>query len=301
MVVGFFNHMPIGIRPTNDFAFKKTFGSEGNKSALISLLNAILTLPSPITDVTIKNPFNVQDFLDDKLSILDVKAVGSDGAVYDVEMQLSVFDGLVKRFVYYGCEAYVGQLKAGDDYTQLRPVYVICLIDGMLWRDATKIHHRFRFLDEESGRALHETLEIHTLEFGRYNLKESDLRNASLLDSWVFWFLHAHEYESEDLLRLFPDSSIQLATKTITRISEITEDKAMYDSREKAIRDQQWALSASFREGVTEGLTQGKIELIQTLQQILNDPLGVADELQAMTIEQLDAMIARLRERIINR
>ena len=35
---------PIGIRPTNDFAFKKTFGSPENKVALISLLNAILTL-----------------------------------------------------------------------------------------------------------------------------------------------------------------------------------------------------------------------------------------------------------------
>ena len=36
---------PIGIRPTNDFAFKKTFGSPENKLALVSLLNAILTLP----------------------------------------------------------------------------------------------------------------------------------------------------------------------------------------------------------------------------------------------------------------
>jgi hypothetical protein len=33
---------PIGIRPINDFAFKKTFGSPENKVALISLLNAIL-------------------------------------------------------------------------------------------------------------------------------------------------------------------------------------------------------------------------------------------------------------------
>ena len=31
--------MLIGIRPINDFAFKKTFGSPENKLALISLLN----------------------------------------------------------------------------------------------------------------------------------------------------------------------------------------------------------------------------------------------------------------------
>ena len=82
--------MPIGIRPINDFAFKKIFGSPGNKLALISLLNAILGLSKPIVDVTIENPFNLQDFQDDKLSILDIKAVDQTGAIYDVEMQLSI-------------------------------------------------------------------------------------------------------------------------------------------------------------------------------------------------------------------
>ena len=113
---------PIGIRPTNDFAFKKTFGSPENKLALISLLNAILTLPVPIVDVTIENPYNLQDFQNDKLSILDIRAVDQRGAIYDVEMQLSTHSGLVKRIVFYGCEVYAGQLKAGDDYSKLKPV-----------------------------------------------------------------------------------------------------------------------------------------------------------------------------------
>lgn len=100
--------MPIGIRPINDFAFKKTFGSPENKLALISLLNAILDRKSPIVDVTIENPFNLQDFQDDKLSILDIRAVDQTGAIYDVEMQLSNFSGLVQRIVFYGCEIYAG-------------------------------------------------------------------------------------------------------------------------------------------------------------------------------------------------
>ena len=61
--------MPLGIRPTNDYAFKRTFGTPENRVALISLLNAILDLSSPIVEVTLANPFNLQDFKDDKLSI----------------------------------------------------------------------------------------------------------------------------------------------------------------------------------------------------------------------------------------
>ena len=139
--------MRIGIRPINDFAFKKIFGTIANKSALISFLNAVLCLHPPIVDVTIANPYNFQDFLDDKLSILDIKAIDANGAIYNIEMQLTIFDGLVQRIVFYGCEIYAGQLNAGDDYTQLNPVFSICLVNGVLWKDAIKVHHVFRLTD----------------------------------------------------------------------------------------------------------------------------------------------------------
>ena len=45
------------------------------------------------------------------------------------------------------------------------------------------------------------------------------------------------EYEPDELLRLFPQAAFQQATRTITQIAQKTEDKAMYDAREKAIRD----------------------------------------------------------------
>ena len=117
--------MRIGIRPINDFAFKKIFGSDTNKLSLISFLNAVLCLGVPIVEVTIVNPYNMQDFLDDKLSILDIKATDANGAIYDIEMQVTIFEGLVQRVVFYGCEMYAGQLNAGDDYTELNPVYCI--------------------------------------------------------------------------------------------------------------------------------------------------------------------------------
>jgi hypothetical protein len=60
--------MPLGIKPTVDFAFKRIFGSPENVPVLIGLLNAILRLPSPIVHAVILNPFSYQDFASDKLS-----------------------------------------------------------------------------------------------------------------------------------------------------------------------------------------------------------------------------------------
>ena len=88
-------------------------------------------------------------------------------------MQLSIFSGLIQRIVFYGCEIYAGQLKAGDDYSRLMPAFSICLLDGVLWNDSEKVHHAFRFTDRESGRTLNDTLEIHrNLEKGRSPIKQ---------------------------------------------------------------------------------------------------------------------------------
>ncbi|MEM6692894.1 MAG: PD-(D/E)XK nuclease family transposase, partial [Planctomycetota bacterium] len=65
--------MPLGIRPTVDFAFKKIFGSPQNADALIGLLHAILDLEHPVEQVEIQNPFSYQEFSDNKLVILDVR------------------------------------------------------------------------------------------------------------------------------------------------------------------------------------------------------------------------------------
>jgi hypothetical protein len=65
-----------GIDPKVDYVFKILFGSEANKSLLIHLLNAVLKPPpgQQIVAVEILNPFNDKETLDDKLSILDIKA-----------------------------------------------------------------------------------------------------------------------------------------------------------------------------------------------------------------------------------
>ena len=114
--------------------------------------------------------------------------------------------------MFYGCELYADQLRSNEDYTELKPVFSICLANG----------------------------------------------------------IHAHKYEPPALLNLFPETATQLAKQTILKISEITEDKTMYDAREKAIRDQQWSLNAAHREGEI----RGEIKLILTLERILGQPLS---------------------------
>jgi predicted transposase/invertase (TIGR01784 family) len=138
-----------------------------------------------------------------------------------------------------------------------------------------------------------------------YNLQESELETASLLDRWLYWLLHAHQYDTKKLGSLFPQPEFQKATDSIDRIAKKTEDKTMYDTREKAIRDQQWILNAARREGREEGeikgREEGEIKLIQTLQEILGGPVSDAAVFQGRSLEQLRAMTEELRKKIQRR
>jgi hypothetical protein len=171
---------------------------------------------------------------------------------------------------------------------------------------------------QDSGRLLLDTLEIHTLELRWYNLQESGLETASLLDRWLYWLLNAHQYDAQTLGSLFSQPEFQKATDSIDRIAKKTEDKAMYDTREKAIRDQQWILNAARREGLEAGRVEGREEgeikgreegreegelfgKIRMLQNLLSLPESTDKELHPRSRTELETLATELQAQLRKR
>ncbi|HMC88170.1 MAG TPA: Rpn family recombination-promoting nuclease/putative transposase [Gemmataceae bacterium] len=94
--------MILGIDPTVDYAFKHLFGRESTRPILIDLLDKVLnSAPGRrIRDIELLNPFNPKEALDDKLSILDIKARDQAGRLFNVEMQMLAFRHYEKRILY---------------------------------------------------------------------------------------------------------------------------------------------------------------------------------------------------------
>ena len=205
-------------------------------------------------------------------------------AVYDVEVQLRIAAGNEKRIVLYGCELYADQLREGGDYAAIPPVYTVWLVNGVFWPEGPHFHHAFRLTDAVSGRVLDGTLAIHTIELPKYNTAYPEVAFDDLLGHWLHWLKHRRTYEPEVLLAAFPQPGIRRATEALIRIAQITKDKAMYDARERAIRDRKWEIDSAKQEGKTEG----EIKLIRTLQGLLYYPLGDEKEHAAMSLRQLE-------------
>src|ERR1700757_3088534 len=66
------------------------------------------------------NPFNPKEALDDKLSILDIKARDQSGRQFNVEMQILSSRYYEKRILYYWAKLHQQQLHEGENYLVLR-------------------------------------------------------------------------------------------------------------------------------------------------------------------------------------
>ena len=161
--------MLLGIKLTVDFAFKATFGSPEHPAVTIHFLNALLG--TRITTVKILNPMIDRDTDDDKLAILDILATDDQGRQFNIEMQTTLPAGLSQRLVFYASSLYVEQLKAGENYSLLRPAISICVLDKVLFPQHDRLHSEF-LLRDRRGEILTEDLQIHTVELPKSRVSE---------------------------------------------------------------------------------------------------------------------------------
>ena len=146
-----------------DWAFKHVFGH--NKDHLMMLLNDFL--PEQIIDIEYDS--NEVDLFkgDDKQIIMDVLCHTKDGK-FIVEMQKSNSTSFRNRMVYYGTSMVSKQLKPGESYDVLTPVYVICFMDFCLWHDTNQLVYRYQLREQESHELYGRQLSIYLCELPRF-------------------------------------------------------------------------------------------------------------------------------------
>jgi predicted transposase/invertase (TIGR01784 family) len=227
-----------------------------NEPLLRAMIEAVLTLPGPITSLRILNPDLPKDQIDDKSVILDVRVeLGAHGVV-DIEMQTRMLPGTTSRFLYYWAREYADQLSAGDSYTTLHPVYSVLWLGDNLHED-TPFHSRYQVAEATGGRLFSDNLQIHTLE-----LKKVAKLPASNQDPDVDWgrFLTATDEERKLLASRSP--IMKTAVDALTNLSLDPEARRIAwerDRNERAARHMMGsAIKAAHDEGHREGHEKGQ-------------------------------------------
>jgi len=202
---------------------------------LIHFLNAILAgeLAAPLTEVEILNPYNEREFLDDKLSIVDVKARDSSGRLYQIEIQLLNIPELPARILYGWADLYSAQLQDGDGYDQLQPTYSIWLLGQTLRPGVTDAVHRFRLRDDQGGSLVNHG--------GIWLLEPSKCRIAAVeteQDRWLKFFIEGGRLDAERLPAWMQTEEMRQAMSTLKAFSEKERAYHAYQARQNYLRQQ---------------------------------------------------------------
>jgi len=273
--------------PKNDLAFKKIFGDENHKNILISFLNSVLDFKDEkvIVDVSLANPYQVPRIPELKETILDIKAKNENGETFIVEMQRKDLGDFTKRSLYYTSKAYVSQVPKGQDYTVLKKVYFIGILNFNIFDNKNYISRHLIINQETNTQDLND-FEFTFIELQKFNKELEKLDN--ILDKWIYFIKNASDLtivpnEYEDI-KEFKDA-FEIVTQTTWNSKELEiyeyialkefDDINALKTAERKGREQ--GIKKGIEEGIKKGIEKGKynnkIEIARNLLDILDDKI----------------------------
>jgi len=192
--------------------------------------------PDEYDEITISNPFLLQEYKGDKLGILDVKIKLKSGKILNVEIQVDPMPFMESRIVFYVSKLITEQVGESDKYGKIKRVISIVIADHTLIKQSDKFHHKFGLYDIENKVLLTDILEIHTLEIpkARKLFNDTETLNPHLLD-WMK-FLDA---KTEEELNVLAKKSPVMKKATVRLLELSADEKAreLYEARLKEQRD----------------------------------------------------------------
>ena len=239
--------------PKEDFIFKMIFGSEENKSILISLLNSILKERPYIKDVKLENNEISKIFKDSKSSRLDILAVDDNGIKYDIEMQCRKTKDIPNRAVYYASKLFTKDLKENDDYNKSRVISIWIFAENVTNRKSaiSEALMTFQKNKDDDYEILTDNIRIIYLELRKYLINSYNYNDK--LTKWVDFLTNPIKLDRNTV----EDKDIEKAIKTLDYISTNDEERLIIDKIIEGRNDYYSAKNIAREEGREEGLKEG--------------------------------------------
>ena len=252
--------------PTNDFCFKELMQNPKIRKGFIA--GILKKTPEEITETILLPAETRRDYADEKLSILDVKVLLTDGTRMNLEMQVAYFGSWDKRVLFYLSKLYTEQIQKGDDYEKLKKCIHVGVLDFIRFPESEECYHKINLCNCKSGEIYTDLLELHILELPKLPKVRAKLEQGELVSDdemvlqWMEFFSCKTQEDFETMAK--QDEYMEEAVNTLFKLSADEQKRVDYEAREKAIRDDRakldWATKVGFDEGLAKGLADGKTE-----------------------------------------
>jgi len=199
-----------------------------------------------------------------KTTLVDVQCTDHQGRTFIVEMQIQWTKGFMQRMLFNASKAYIKQLRKGEQYHMLKPVYGLGLINTDFDPHPHHWYHHYKMVNIEKPHSEIKDLQlvfIELLKFKAQTLNEKKLQ--------VLWLRFMSELDS---MTNIPEEWMNIPE--IQQAAHLAEEAA-YSENELRTYDKYWdavsiekTLSTGFYEsglekGLKQGLEQGYEKLLE--------------------------------------
>jgi len=259
------------IDPFTDFGFKWLFGTEENKELLISFLNDLLDLQSPIVDVEYRNLEKLGLSITDRKAIFDIFCIDENKNNFIVELQRSKQKYFKDRSIYYTSFPIQEQSKKGDWDYELKKVYFIAILEFNMDNNSEDYLTEVQLCNIKTQEVFYDKLSYYYLEMPKFKKSEEELSNH--LEYWL--------YTLNNMYKLNQVPEVLKKDKLIHQAFDISEFLAL--SKDKQFAYQQdlktrldyknvmdYAKECAKEEGKKEGQKEERVEIAKKLLDILD-------------------------------
>lgn len=245
------------LKVTNDYVFKRIFGKQGNEKILKDLLISILEIP--IKEIEVIHDSQLERTIkDNKVGILDIKAILNNNITINIEMQVKDQSNMVDRSLYYWSNLYSNGLYKKEDYTQNNKTIVINILEFNIFKDGP-YHEKCMIRRDYNGEVLTEDLEMHFIQIP----KAEKEKIKTTLDLWIRFIGNIKDEEVEKMKYEVNEetrNAVMEAQEEYWKIMADPVTRRLAELREKAIRDEVTNINGTKRE-IAKKLKEEKVDI----------------------------------------
>ena len=255
---------------TNDYIFKRTFGYTESGEVTKILLRDVLQ--DDVNAIELNNQtITEKELMDDKVGIMDIKAVINGNTECDVEMQVVNQHNIEKRILFYWAKMYTQTIKEGNQYNDLKKSICVLIanfeVDSL--KDVKKYITKWNIREEEYRSViLTDVMEIVIIELPKY-MKYAKKGKRENLNLWLEFFknpevrIMSNENDEKNIKET--KEAIKKAQENLEKISKDEHERYLAELREKYIRDQVAVQEYGYVKGKEEGREEEKIEIAKKM------------------------------------
>ena len=224
---------PVPIRMSNDYLFRALL--QRSNTTLKGLICSLLHLDDKdIVSVDILNPIELGTPVDAKTFFLDVKVSLNDRSIVHLEMQVINQYNWPERSLCYLCRTF-DSLRAGEDYTNVKPVSQIGLLDYTLFPEYPEFYATYEFRNVKNYHLYSDKLRLCVLNLSRIDLATEEDKYYQI-DYWASLFKSTTWEEIKMLAK--NNNYISDAASTVYRLSQEEMIRLQCEAREDYYRTQ---------------------------------------------------------------